>query len=289
MTGAHPKFLKGVALAKQIKASVSIATEQWKTRGIQPTMAVVAATNDPAVEQYHRVKVQNAQKLGIEMQLINLGVTCTQEKLEEQIEDLANDKKVNGILLSLPLAPQLHKEPALARIPAQKDVDGLTTTNLGYVMAGLEDKAIVAATPKACVTLAETTISLKGKTVVVVGNGRTVGKVLTPLLLNRYATVTVCHVYTEHLADVVKEHDIVFVAVGKAGLIGPSHLRMGQVVIDAGINIFEDGVTGDVDTHAVLNQVSKITPVPGGVGPLTSSMIFKNLLQAIEFQYGEEN
>jgi len=161
----------------------------------------------------------------------------------------------------------------------------LTVTNLGLMLAGREDDAIVAATPKACVMLAESAVSLRGKRVVVVGRGRTVGKVLIPLLINRDATVTVCHSRTEHLADTVKEHDVVFVAVGKARLIGTEHLRAGQVVIDAGINVVEEGVIGDVDTHAVLDTVSKITPVPGGVGPLTSSLVFQNLIRAMEFQW----
>ncbi|MEN8216586.1 MAG: bifunctional 5,10-methylenetetrahydrofolate dehydrogenase/5,10-methenyltetrahydrofolate cyclohydrolase [Pseudomonadota bacterium] len=287
LTDTHTKFLKGAPLAKQIKASVSVRTERWKTCGVHPKMAVVAATDDPAVEQYQRINSQNAEKLGIDMRLINLGVECTQEELESRLEELSNDRDINGILLSLPLAPHLHTELALARIPAQKDVDGMTVTNLGHVLAGREDQAIVAATPKACLALAESTVSLMGKRVVVVGAGRTVGKVLIPLLINREATVTVCHARTEHLADIVKEHEIVFVAVGKARLIGPKHLRDGQLVIDAGINISEQGVVGDVDTNAVLDMVSKITPVPGGVGPLTSSLVFHNLMQAMVLQYGD--
>ncbi len=287
MADAHPKHLRGAPLAKEIKAEVSERVEEWKERGVQPRMAVVLATDDPAAEQYERTKAKNAAKLGIDIDLVSLGVECTQQELEARLAALCDDEKVHGVLLSLPLAPHLETEPALSRIHPHKDVDGLTPANLGLLLAAREEEALAPATPLACILLAESVCSLEGQRVVVVGRGRTVGKGLLPLLVNRNATVTVCHSRTRDLPSVVREGDLVFVAVGRSGLVGPEHLRTGQIVIDAGINWSEAGTTGDVKTDEVVEVVERITPVPGGVGPVTSSLVFRNLLRGLELQRGE--
>jgi methylenetetrahydrofolate dehydrogenase (NADP+)/methenyltetrahydrofolate cyclohydrolase len=287
MAEAHPKHLRGAPLAAEIKAEVSERVEKWKERGVQPRMAVVLATDDPAAEQYERSKARNAAKLGIEMELVSLGVDCHQTELEARLGSLCEDEKVHGVLLSLPLAPDLDTEAALSRIHPHKDVDGLTPANLGLLLAAREREALAPATPLACILLAETVRPLEGERVVVVGRGRTVGKGLLPLLVNRNATVTVCHSRTRNLPEVVREGDVVFVAVGRSGLVGAEHLRAGQIVIDAGINWSESGTSGDVRTEEVVDVVERITPVPGGVGPVTSSLVFRNLLRAIELQRGE--
>jgi methylenetetrahydrofolate dehydrogenase (NADP+)/methenyltetrahydrofolate cyclohydrolase len=284
MADAHPKHLRGAPLANEIKAEVSARVEEWKERGVQPRMAVVLATDDPAAEQYERTKARNAAKLGIEMELVSLGVDCPQQELEARLSALCEDEKIHGVLLSLPLASHLETEPALSCIHPHKDVDGLTPANLGLLLAAREDEALAPATPLACILLAESVRSLEGERVVVVGRGRTVGKGLLPLLVNRNATVTVCHSRTRDLPAVVREGDVVFVAVGRSGLVGREHLRGGQIVIDAGINWSEQGTTGDVRTAEVVDLVERITPVPGGVGPVTSSLVFRNLLRAIELQ-----
>jgi methylenetetrahydrofolate dehydrogenase (NADP+)/methenyltetrahydrofolate cyclohydrolase len=287
MAEAHPKHLRGAPLAKEIKAEVATRVEKWKERGVQPRMAVVIATDDPAAEQYERTKAKNAAKLGIEMELVSLGTECAQQELEARLRALCDDEKVHGVLLSLPLAPQLETEAALSCIRPEKDVDGLTPANLGLLLAARESEALAPATPLACILLAETVTPLEGQRVVVVGRGRTVGKGLLPLLVNRNATVTVCHSRTRDLPAVVREGDVVFVAVGRSGLVGAEHLRAGQTVVDAGINWSESGTTGDVRTDEVVDLVEYITPVPGGVGPVTSSLVFRNLLRAIELQRGE--
>jgi len=287
MAEAHPKHLRGAPLAKQIKAEVAEGVEQWRERGVQPRMAVVLATDDPAAEQYERSKAKNAAKLGIEMELVSLGTGCSQRELEARLRALCDDEKVHGVLLSLPLAAQLETEPALSCIHPHKDVDGLHPANLGLLLAAREDEALAPATPLACILLAETVRPLEGQRVVVVGRGRTVGKGLLPLLVNRNATVTVCHSRTRDLPEVVREGDVVFVAVGRSGLVGAEHLREGQLVVDAGINWSEAGTTGDVRTDEAIDVVERITPVPGGVGPVTSSLVFRNLLRAIELQRQE--
>lgn len=287
MADAHPKHLRGAPLAKEIKAEVSERVEKWKERGVQPRMAVVLATDDPAAEQYERTKARNAAKLGIEMELVTLGVECTQQELEARLAALCDDEKIHGVLLSLPLARHLETEPALSRIDPHKDVDGLTPANLGLLLAARESEALAPATPLACILLAESVCTLEGQRVVVVGRGRTVGKGLLPLLVNRNATVTVCHSRTRDLPSVVQEGELVFVAVGRSGLVGAEHLRAGQIVVDAGINWSEAGTTGDVRTEEVVDVVERITPVPGGVGPVTSSLVFRNLLRGIELQRGE--
>jgi methylenetetrahydrofolate dehydrogenase (NADP+)/methenyltetrahydrofolate cyclohydrolase len=287
MADAHPRHLRGAPLAKQIVEEVAERVEKWKERGVQPRMAVVLAGDDPAAEQYERSKAKNAAKLGIEMDLVSLGVECTQSELEGRLAALCDDEKVHGVLLSLPLAPQLETEAALSVIHPHKDVDGLTPANLGLLLAAREPEALAPATPLACILLAESVTPLEGRRVVLVGRGRTVGKGLLPLLVNRNATVTLCHSRTRDLPSVVREGEVIFVAVGRSGMIGAEHLREGQVVIDAGINWSEAGTTGDVRTGEVVDVVERITPVPGGVGPVTSSLVFRNLLRAIELQRAE--
>jgi methylenetetrahydrofolate dehydrogenase (NADP+)/methenyltetrahydrofolate cyclohydrolase len=283
---AHPKHLRGASLATAIKAEVAAGVARWKERGVAPRMAVVLASSDPAAEQYERQKARNAEKLGIALDVVSLGTQCAQAELERRVEALCADEKVHGVLLSLPLAKGLDPEPVLSLIHPHKDVDGLTPANLGLLLAAREEEAIAPTTPLACVLLAESVRPLAGARVALVGRGRTVGKGLLPLLVNRNATVTVCHSKTRDLAAVVREAEVVFVAVGRPGLVGAEHLRAGQIVVDAGINPTESGVLGDVRTDEVVDLVERITPVPGGVGPVTSSLVFRNLLRALELQQG---
>jgi methylenetetrahydrofolate dehydrogenase (NADP+)/methenyltetrahydrofolate cyclohydrolase len=165
-----------------------------------------------------------------------------------------------------------------------KDVDGLTPLNLGLVASGRESEAIPAATPQACIELAETQGSLVGKKVGVVGRGRTVGRPLASMLINRHATVTVCHTRTRDLREALAHCDVVMVAAGKPGLIRAEHLSTGQIVIDAGINVVTDGLVGDVDAESVRPIAAALTPVPGGVGTLTTAIVFRNLMRAMRLQ-----
>ena len=283
------KELRGDVLAKTIREETRASVEQLRSRGILPRLAAVLTDSNPAILSYAESKSRLAADLGIIFDLVVLPAGATQEKLETTLAELGGDPAIHGIILELPLAPGFDLGPALDRIPPHKDVDGLTVTNLGLLYAGREEAALVAATPQACVLLAEAALreegqQLSGARVGVVGKGRTVGTPLIAMLLNRHATVTVCHSKTADLTSALRDCDIVFAAAGKAGLLDREVLREGQMLIDAGITVVDGKVRGDVDMESVRGFARAVTPVPQGVGPVTTALIFKNLLKAIQFQ-----
>jgi methylenetetrahydrofolate dehydrogenase (NADP+) / methenyltetrahydrofolate cyclohydrolase len=274
--------LRGDALAKAVKQAVAEAAERLKAEGITPKMAVILASEDPASVTYAEAKKKAAAGLGIEVEIHNLGAGTTQEQLLECCSALSADAGVHGILLELPLAAGLSSDAALDRIAPGKDIDGLTAYNLGLIAAGREEEALTSATAQACIVLAETQGPLAGKRVALIGRGRTVGRPLMGMLINRHATVTVCHTRTRDLKGAIADCDIVMVAIGKARQVTGGQLRAGQTVIDAGINYLNGKLVGDVDAESVEGVAAALTPVPGGVGPLTSSLIFQNLIRAAE-------
>ena len=278
------KFLDGRAMAKSIRESVKAEILQLKESGIIPRMAAVLATDDPSAHSYAQTKQKMAANLGIQFDLVDLRISPTQKELESKISALANDVEVHGALLEFPLAADLDGQKALEFLPAHKDIDGLTSANLGLTMAGSESDAILSATAQACIELAEVEGSVKGKRIGLVGRGRTVGRPLAAMLINRQATVTVCNSQTKDLSEVLRDCAVVIVAIGKPLFITKDLLKSGQIVIDAGINVVGDSMVGDVDTDGAMGKVHRITPVPGGVGPLTTAIIFRNLLQAIKIQ-----
>src|SRR5262245_61522580 len=245
-------LLKGAPLAKAVKEQVADAVRRLSA---PPRLAVVLASDDPGAVSYAQSKQKAAASLGINVELTDLGPGADQDLLERTITDLGRDDSIHGILLELPLAKGLDSDRALEAILPHKDVDGLTARNLGLALANREAEAILSATAQACVELAETQGPLAGKRVGLVGRGRTVGKPLLPLLINRHATVTVCHTRTPDLAAVLRSCDLVMVAAGRAGLIKGEHLAEGQIVIDAGINVVGDKLVGDVEEASVLGKV----------------------------------
>jgi methylenetetrahydrofolate dehydrogenase (NADP+)/methenyltetrahydrofolate cyclohydrolase len=273
--------LRGDVLAKSVKQVVTDAAAELAAAGAPPRMAVVLATEDPASVAYAESKKKTAVALGIATDIHNLGAHVSQEALLEALKALSADPAVHGILLELPLAPGLNADAALDAIAPHKDIDGLTAYNLGLISCGREDQALTSATAQACIMLAETQGSLSGKRVALIGRGRTVGRPLTGMLINRHATVTVCHTRTPDLRAAIADCDIVIVAIGKARQIGGAHLRRGQIVIDAGINYVDGKPAGDVDAASAEGIAAALTPVPGGVGPLTSALIFQNLIRAV--------
>ena len=275
--------LRGAPIAETVRAGIADDVGRLKASGLEPRMAVVVASDDPATISYAEAKGRTAAKLGVTLDVVTADLARGQDALESTIAELSVDANVHGILLDLPVADGLQAEPAIDRIDPLKDVDGLTSVNLGLIALGREGAAIAPATPAACIRLAEETGPLTGRRVTVVGRGRSVGRALAPMLVNRDATVTVCHSKTPDLAAAIAPADIVFVAAGRPGLIGETHIRPGQVVIDAGINMVDGRLVGDVAPE-VAQVASAITPVPGGVGPLTSSLIFANLVRAIALQ-----
>ena len=277
------KLLRGKPLADALRHRIAERVAALKAGGTTPVLAVVVASADPAAIKYAEAKQRAAERLGIAIDLVRFDPTSGQEALDYEIAALSGDARVHGILLELPLDASLDAERAIARIDPLKDVDGLTAPNLGRIAAGDESGAIAPATPIACIRLAESAAPLAGRRAVVVGRGRSVGRALIPMLINRHATVTVCHTRTPDLAAAIAPCDFVFVAAGRAGLITADHLKPDQIVVDAGINVTDDGIVGDVAADAA-GAVRALTPVPGGVGPLTSTVIFENLLRAIDLQ-----
>ncbi|WP_366657077.1 bifunctional 5,10-methylenetetrahydrofolate dehydrogenase/5,10-methenyltetrahydrofolate cyclohydrolase [Fodinicurvata sp. EGI_FJ10296] len=276
--------LRGSPVAAGIRTELAARVARLVENGTTPHLAVVVGSDDPAVAKYAGAKGRMAEKLGIGLSVTTIEPTRGQQALNQAIDALCADRNVHGVILELPLGPGLDAEEAIARITPAKDVDGLTTTNLGLVAAGWEANAIAPATPAACIRLAELVGPLAGKRAAVVGRGRSVGRALAPMLVNRDVTVTICHTKTPDLAAALAPCDLIFVAAGRAGLIGANHVRPGQVVVDAGINVVDGVLCGDVDHAAVSPIVAALSPVPGGVGPLTSTLIFSNLMQAIALQ-----
>jgi methylenetetrahydrofolate dehydrogenase (NADP+)/methenyltetrahydrofolate cyclohydrolase len=274
--------LRGDVLAKAVKQVVAEAAPKLAAVGAPPKMAVILASDDPASVTYAESKRKAAAALGIQVDLHNLGPAATQGELLGCCRALSVDASVHGILLELPLAAGLNADAALDAIAPAKDIDGLTPWNLGLVSAGRELEALTSATAQACIQLAETQGALAGRRVALIGRGRTVGRPLMGMLINRHATITVCHTRTRDLRAAIADCEIVMVAIGKARQINGGHLRAGQVVIDAGINYLDGKLVGDVDAESVEGIAGALTPVPGGVGPLTSALIFQNLIRAAE-------
>lgn len=276
--------IRGKLLADEVKESVIKEVEKVAIQGVNVRMAAILASEDEASKSYALAKQRTASSLGIHMDIHDLGAKASQKRVNELCESLSQDKNIHGVLLELPLAPHLNGEEALTHIMPSKDIDGMTVENMGLLSIGRENEALISATAQACVMLAETQGSLEGKKVTVIGRGKTVGRPLALMLLNRHATVLICHSRTSNLTSSVSDSDVVFVAIGKSHAVTNEHLHKGQIIIDAGINFKEGKLVGDVDIHSVEGLVSAITPVPGGVGPLTSVLIFQNLLRALRLQ-----
>ncbi|WP_161882756.1 bifunctional 5,10-methylenetetrahydrofolate dehydrogenase/5,10-methenyltetrahydrofolate cyclohydrolase [Deinococcus alpinitundrae] len=274
-------------LGRPLAASVTAEVRQRLSRlGFSPHLVSVVASGDPATLVYVESKRRQAEKLGVRLSVQDLGAGVSQDDLHAALHQLSQDDSVQGIVLELPLAPHLDPDAALRRIAHPKDVEGLTPANLALVSAGREAEALLPPTPRSVRFLLREALDLSGARIAVIGPGRTVGRPLTWMLNNRQATVTLCNEFTRGLSEVLAPQDAVVVAVGLAGLLRPEHVQPHHVVIDAGINVTASGVVGDVDP-AVWPLVRAHTPVPGGVGPLTSALMFQNLVRAVRLQRGE--
>ncbi|MDY2879617.1 MAG: bifunctional methylenetetrahydrofolate dehydrogenase/methenyltetrahydrofolate cyclohydrolase FolD [Candidatus Borkfalkiaceae bacterium] len=264
------------AMREKLKNKVGQAKEEGKT----VRLSVVIVGKDPASEIYVRNKAKACEEAGIESDTVRLDETCTQEELETVVSRLAKDETVNGILLQLPLPAGLDEKKVLALVPPEKDVDGFSAENVGRLFLFRRD-GNEACTPSGILALLDYYgIPIAGKHAVVVGRSNIVGKPMAMLLLSRDATVTVCHSKTENLAKYTKDADILIVAVGKAGLIREDMVKEGVVVVDAGMNRENGKLCGDVDYEGVSRKASYITPVPGGVGPMTITMLLYNTVKA---------
>lgn len=280
------QLIDGTAVARRVREDVAKGVEQLVAAGgTAPGLATVLIGDDPASEVYVRNKRKLSVAAGMQDLHRHLPGDVDQETAAALIDELAADPAVSGILLQLPTPKQLDAEALLARIPAEKDVDGLTTANAGLLAQGRP--GLRPCTPSGVmVLLDEYDVPLKGAEAVVVGRSVLVGKPMAQLLLERHATVTICHSRTRDLAEVCRRADVLVVAAGIPGLVGPDGIKPGATVIDVGIHRGEDGLRGDVDTAAVAEVAGKITPVPGGVGPMTIAMLLANTLTAAKVQQG---
>lgn len=284
MTEAAPRPLPGKALAEGVLADVRRDLAAWE---FQPRMVSVLASDDEASRVYVHSKARRARKLGVDFEALDLGPRASQAELHAALAGLSADPGVHGVVLELPLAPGLDADEALLHLAPHKDVEGLTPANLALIAAGREAEAILPPTPRSVRFLLRQALGddLRGLRIAVIGPGRTVGRPLTFMLNNRGATVTICNEHTRDLGGVLKGMDAVVVAVGRAGLLRPEHVQPRHVVVDAGINVQENGeVRGDA---APGLPVRAQTPVPGGVGPLTSALMYQNLVRAVKLQRGE--
>jgi len=280
--------IKGMPIANKIREEIIAEVESLKAKGIQPKLAVLLVGDDEASVVYARSKEKVGDKLGIVVDLTVKPADTSEEAVLGIIDQLNADPNVHGILVELPLPKHISKENVMARLDPKKDVDGVHPVNRGYLLGGQENLALIPATPLACVELmARAGVELRGKRVALVGRGDTVGRPLASLLIKRDATITICHTKTVDIPAITKAAEIVVAAAGAGAshLVKADMLSPGQVVIDAGINAKADGgITGDVDCDAAKEVVAAITPVPGGVGSLTTTIIMSNLLKAIKLQ-----
>jgi methylenetetrahydrofolate dehydrogenase (NADP+)/methenyltetrahydrofolate cyclohydrolase len=283
-------IIKGMPIAEEIRKEIIQEAENLKSKGIEPKLAVVLVGGDPASIWYAKSKIKVGDKVGVKVELTEMPENTKEDDLIKFIEDLNNDKTVHGILVELPLPKHIAKEKVMNAILPVKDVDGVTAVNRGYIFGGQDDLALIPATPLSCIELIQRSgIELKGKRVALIGRGDTVGRPLASLLITRHATITVCHTRTVDIASITKNAEIIVAAAGRKGLVTKEMVSPGTVVIDAGINEItkEDGSTGivgDVDFEAVKEVAAAITPVPGGVGSLTTTIIMGNVLKAIKLQ-----
>lgn len=273
------KRLDGKVLSKQILDGIAAELgELHEQQAPVPKLVVVLVGNDPASEVYVNKKAKTADKIGMASDVLRFPEATTEAELLAEIQRLNNDPGVHGILVQLPLPKHLAEERVLTRIHPEKDADGLHPLNLGKLVQGLPVTA-QPCTPAGIMALLDAyEIPLEGRHAVVVGRSNIVGKPVGMMLLARNATVTYCHSRTRHLSDITRQADVIVAAVGIPGMIKASDVKDGAVVIDVGINRLDGKLCGDVDTDAVAEKASFITPVPGGVGPMTIAMLMRNTL-----------
>ncbi|HPQ81269.1 MAG TPA: bifunctional methylenetetrahydrofolate dehydrogenase/methenyltetrahydrofolate cyclohydrolase FolD [bacterium] len=273
-------IIDGKKRALEVREGIAREVESLKKNGIHPGLAVVLVGSDPASQVYVRNKKLACGKAGIASFSHDLPETASEREILDIVEKLNSDPKVHGILVQLPLPQGIAERRILEAVLPCKDVDGFHPINVGRLVTG--EPCLKACTPMGCMDLIDSTgIQLRGKQAVVVGRSNIVGKPAAIMLLERHATVTVCHSRTADLAAEVSRADVLVAAVGRARMIRGEWIKPGAVVIDVGINRTEDGkLCGDVDFESAMGRAGAITPVPGGVGPMTIAMLLKNTVEA---------
>ena len=279
-------IIDGKAVSAQVKEDIRIETEKLKAQGIEIGLAVVIVGNDPASQVYVRNKEKACETVGFNSYKYALPEETTEQELLALVDKLNNDDKVDGILVQLPLPKHLDDKMIINNIRPDKDVDAFHPVNVGKIMIG--DYSFLPCTPAGVMELIRSTgTQIEGKECVVIGRSNIVGKPQAMLLLHQSGTVTICHSKTKDLKAVASRADILVAAVGRAKMITADYVKQGAVVIDVGMNRDENGkLCGDVDFESVKDKAGYITPVPGGVGPMTIAMLMKNTLTAGKDHHG---
>jgi len=273
-------ILDGKKLSEKIKSNIKKEVNELKSQGLIPGLAVILVGNDPASRTYVRMKKEACEKVGMYSVVHEFPETITEKELLSTIDMINENPNIHGLLIQLPLPKHIDTTKILEKVSPLKDVDGFHPYNMGRLVEGLESFA--PCTPLGVMELfKEYNIDVKGKDVCVVGASNIVGKPMWALLVNEFATVDICHIETKDLASHTKRADIVIVGVGKPNLITADMVKDGVIVVDIGINKLPNGkLVGDVDFENVSKKASFITPVPGGVGPMTIAMLLKNTIKA---------
>lgn len=278
------QLIDGKAVSASVRARVKQETEELKKQGVTPGLAVIIVGDDPASQVYVRNKEKACAEVGFYSEKYALPSSTTQQELNNLVQELNSRKEINGILCQLPLPGYLNDKEVIELIDPVKDVDAFHPVNVGRIMIG--DYDLLPCTPAGIMELIRTTgIETKGKKAVVIGRSNIVGKPMAMLLLHADCTVEITHSKTQNLKEVTKTADILVAAIGKAKFVTADMVKDGAVVIDVGMNRDENGkLCGDVDFDSVAPKCSFITPVPGGVGPMTISMLMQNTLTAAKLQ-----
>lgn len=286
MNEQQGKILDGKKLANELNSKLKREIERLKSKtGISPKLATILIGSDPASEVYIKIKHRTCQELGITSELVKFDKNVKVETISRTIRDLNQDSEVHGILLQLPLPERLQEETdeLIQLIDSEKDVDGFSYINRGQLFYTRE--SLAPCTPKGILHLMYVNnIELKGKDVVIVNHSNLVGKPLMLMMLNRNATVSVCHEHTKEIEAYTKDADILVVGIGKPNFITKEMIKENSVIIDVGINRVDGDLTGDVDFEDVYEKCGRITPVPGGVGPMTVAMLMQNTIIAYKRQ-----
>ena len=281
-------IMDGKALSLKLKEQMKQRIEQLKQQGINPKLVVVLVGDNSASQVYVRNKHKSCGEVGIESEVITMSEQTTQQELLEVVERLNQDETVDGILVQLPLPKQIDEKTVLRSILPEKDVDGFHPVNVGLLSIG--DECFAPATPSGIIAMfQEYGIDIAGKNCVIIGRSNIVGKPMAALLLKNHATVTICHSKTEDLASYTRRADVVIVATGHRHTLTADMVKEGAVVVDVGMNRNEQGkLCGDVDYEEVKEKASFITPVPGGVGPMTITELLENTIQAAQRHHRAE-
>ncbi|MCD4800486.1 MAG: bifunctional methylenetetrahydrofolate dehydrogenase/methenyltetrahydrofolate cyclohydrolase [Methanococcoides sp.] len=278
----NTKIIDGRAIAKKVEAEVKADVEKLiSEKGVTPGLSAILVGEDPASKMYVRLKHKACERVGIFAEDQHLPEDITQEELLEAISSLNARKDIHGILLQLPLPKHLNEQEAMNAIDPAKDADGFHPFNMGQLLIGIEE--LVPCTPKGIIrALEEYDVEIQGKHAVIVGHSNVVGKPMAAMLVNRNATVSICHVFTKDVTKFTRDADILVVATGVKHLIKEDMVKEGAVIFDVGITEENGKVYGDVDFENVINKASRVTPVPGGVGPVTIATLMQHVLMSAQ-------